>query len=82
MPTGPAAPPFQAIARKWRGLAERRLAYFTELYQTGRWEEYYASREQFAERMLDVIKTAKFWRELSGEPAPVDPAEIERPAAE
>ncbi len=82
MPTGPAASPFEAIARKWRGLAERRLAYFMELYHSGRWEEFYSSREQFAARMLDVIKTAKFWRELAGDPTPIDPGEAERPPAE
>jgi hypothetical protein len=82
MSTAPAGPPFDALARKWRGLTDRRLAYFTELYQTGRWQEFYASREAFAARMLDVIKVAKFWRDLSGDPAPIDLGDGERPAAE
>ena len=52
------------ISQKWRDLAERRLAYFTELYRSGRWKHYY-TRESFALRMLDVIKAAKVWGELA-----------------
>jgi hypothetical protein len=49
---------------KWRALADRRLAYFTELYRSGRYKHYY-SKESFAVRMLDVIRAAKLWRELA-----------------
>jgi len=52
------------IAIKWHDLAERRLAYFTELYRSGRWRHYY-TQERFALRMLDVIRAAKAWRELA-----------------
>ncbi len=52
------------ISRQWHALAERRLAYFTELYRSGRWQRYYA-QEHFALRMLDVIKAAKAWGELA-----------------
>ena len=74
-------PPFGTIARKWRDLAERRLACFTELYQSGRWTHYYASRQQFAAHMLEVIKAAKIWRKLAGDP-PADSADDDRHAAE
>jgi hypothetical protein len=60
-------PIFHEIARKWHDLAERRLAYFIELYRSGRWQHYY-TQERFAVRMLDVIRSAKVWRELAGEP--------------
>jgi uncharacterized repeat protein (TIGR03809 family) len=52
------------ISLKWRALAERRLAYFTELYTSGRWKHYYTP-EAFSARMHDVVKAAKAWRELA-----------------
>jgi hypothetical protein len=52
------------ITVKWRDLADRRLAYFTELYRSGRWKHYY-TKESFESRMRDVIKAAKAWRELA-----------------
>jgi hypothetical protein len=66
MPAVQGAPRFDEIACKWHDLAERRLAYFSELYRSGRWTHYYATREHFAIRMLDVIKAAKAWRKLAG----------------
>jgi hypothetical protein len=55
----------KVIARQWHDLAERRLAYYNELYRSGRWARYY-SKEHFASRMLDVIKAAKIWSDLAG----------------
>jgi uncharacterized repeat protein (TIGR03809 family) len=52
------------ISRKWRDLADRRLAYFTELYRSGRWKHYYTP-DTFAERMRDVVKAAKVWSNLA-----------------
>jgi hypothetical protein len=57
------------IAHQWHDLAERRLAYYRELYRSGRWKHYYRTRELFAERMFDVIKSAKAFRKLTGKPA-------------
>ena len=54
-----------AITHRWHNLAKRRLAYFTELYRSGRWQRYY-SKELFAVRMLDVIKAERVWRDLAG----------------
>ena len=64
MPTAPGRPPFDAIARKWCDLAQRRLDYFIELYRSGRWRHYY-TEERFALRMLDVIKAARVWADLA-----------------
>jgi hypothetical protein len=64
MPKTLGAARLDEIALKWRNLADRRLAYFTELYRSGRWKHYY-TRERFALRMLDVIKAAKVWGELA-----------------
>jgi uncharacterized repeat protein (TIGR03809 family) len=67
------------IARKWLDLAERRLAYFSELYRSGRWKRYY-NEERFALRMLDVIRAAKLWGDLAGRARPEQP-DAEPPAA-
>lgn len=60
----PGRPSFDQIAKKWHDLAERRLAHYTELYRSGRWQHYY-TQELFATRMLDVINAAKKWRALA-----------------
>ena len=52
------------VTRQWHDLADRRLDYFIELYQSGRWKHYY-TRERFALRMLDVIRAVKVWGELA-----------------
>jgi hypothetical protein len=57
-------PDFKDIARRWHALAERRLASYNDLYRSGRWRHYYASQEEFAARMLDVIKAAKAYQKL------------------
>jgi uncharacterized repeat protein (TIGR03809 family) len=67
MPAVQGAPRLDIIAAKWLDLAERRLAYFTELYRSGRWTHYY-TQERFALRMLDVIRAVKVWGELAGRP--------------
>ena len=83
MPELQGRPRFDEIARKWHDLAERRLAYFTELYRSGRWTQYY-SREHFVLRMRDVIRAVKVWRELAGRRPGQQPATRDdelRPAA-
>jgi uncharacterized repeat protein (TIGR03809 family) len=59
-------------ARKWLALAERRRAYFVELYRSGRWPRYY-SEEAFKAHMRDVTKDVERWTKViaqwSGEPA-------------
>lgn len=72
-----------SVTQRWHNLAARRLAYFTELYRSGRWQQYYV-REHFALLMLDVIRVERAWRELAGRPTPEQPAmqpEDLRPAA-
>ena len=58
---------FDDMARRWHALAERRLAHYDELYRSGRWRHYYASQEQFAFRMLDVIRATKIWAGLAAQ---------------
>jgi len=55
------------LAARWCALAERRLAYLTELFDSGRWRRYYTDKS-----LLDDIRHAKaavqIWRSLaSGE---------------
>jgi len=63
MPAEQGGDRLRVIASHWHALAERRLAYFTELYRSGRWQRYY-SREHFALRMLDVIRAERQWRDI------------------
>lgn len=65
MRTTPGSSDLEKIAQRWHDLAEQRLAYYTELYRSGRWKHYY-TQEGFAVRMLDVIEDAKKWRRLAG----------------
>lgn len=64
MPAVPGGNRLDEIVCKWRDLADRRLAYYAELYRSGRWRHYY-TRERFAMRMLDVIRSAKLWAALA-----------------
>jgi uncharacterized repeat protein (TIGR03809 family) len=53
-----------AVAQKWRALAERRRAHFLELYASGRWKHYY-NEEQFLYRMREAIRVAQRWAEIA-----------------
>jgi uncharacterized repeat protein (TIGR03809 family) len=64
MPKASGVARLDEISLKWRALADRRLAYFTELYCSGRWKHYYTTQD-FAVRMRDVIRAAKLWRDLA-----------------
>ncbi|MFN3656640.1 MAG: hypothetical protein ACK4UO_05215 [Pseudolabrys sp.] len=66
MPANDSATSPNAIARKWLDLAERRIAYYDELYRSGRWQRYFASEQDFAARMLEVIKAAKTFAGIAG----------------
>lgn len=82
MPAAHASLSLERVTRQWLDLAERRLAYYEELYRSGRWAHYFPTPELFALRMLDVIQVTKVFRELAGRPpAPVVRREDLRPAA-
>ena len=53
-----------AVAQKWRALAERRRAHFLELYDSGRWKHYYGE-EQFLYRMREAIRLTQRWAEIA-----------------
>ena len=75
----PDAPRIDEMSRKWLRFAERRLAYYNELYRSGRWQHYY-SREIFAARVADVIKAVQVWRRLAGKNSANGKSDL-RPAA-
>ena len=64
----------RSVIARWRMLAERRLQYLIELYETGRWRVYYKEPE-----FLKVIQEARValatWEQL----APPDPVQ-DKPA--
>jgi uncharacterized repeat protein (TIGR03809 family) len=72
---------FDEIAQKWRAFAQRRRAYFVELYESGRWKRYY-SEEQFLDRMREVIELSERWIEIAPRPADEVFAEQARSAAD
>jgi uncharacterized repeat protein (TIGR03809 family) len=82
MPHANGAFDFEPIARKWLELADRRLLYYSDLYRSGRWTRYYASQEEFAEKMHEAVKAAQIWARLAGGRGLADdgPADL-RPAA-
>jgi hypothetical protein len=52
------------ITQKGRDLAERRRAYFIELYQSGRWKHYY-TEELLVARTREAVRLAETWEQLS-----------------
>jgi uncharacterized repeat protein (TIGR03809 family) len=73
-------PRFENVAPRWHDLAKRRLAYYAELYRSGRWRRYY-TEERFLLRMRDVIRAVRLWGELAGETPGAAVEDWLRPAA-
>jgi uncharacterized repeat protein (TIGR03809 family) len=59
-----AAPPLSDIALRWSNLADRRLAYYISLYESGRWRHYFDER-QFLARIRDVKRAATEWDRIA-----------------
>ena len=58
-----------AVAQKWRTLAERRRDHLVELYDSGRWKHYYTEGELLY-RMREAIQQAERWAEIAPSLAP------------
>jgi uncharacterized repeat protein (TIGR03809 family) len=54
-------------ALRWRSLAERRRAYFAELYKSGRWRHYY-TEEAFLAHMREVVRGVEQWNTMVAPP--------------
>jgi uncharacterized repeat protein (TIGR03809 family) len=51
------------IVARWCNLAEQRLEYLTELFETGRWRRFY-SEQAFLENVREAKAATEAWREL------------------
>ena len=54
---------YQHALERWRALAERRLAYMAQLYESGRWRHYF-SEEEFIRAVRETRASVEAWREL------------------
>jgi uncharacterized repeat protein (TIGR03809 family) len=52
------------VLARWCNLAERRLDYLTELFETGRWRRYH-SEVAFLENIREAKSAVEVWRDLS-----------------
>ena len=68
------------IVARWCNLAEQRLLYLTELFETGRWRRFH-SEIAFLENIQEAKAAVEVWRELlRREAGPADcTADISRP---
>jgi uncharacterized repeat protein (TIGR03809 family) len=62
---------------RWCTLAEQRLEYLTELFETGRWRRFH-SEMSFLENIQEAKAAVQVWRYLAREPSP-DAKNMERP---
>ncbi len=60
----------RTVVTRWRMLAERRLNYLIELYESGRWKLYYKEPE-FLKVIQEARLALKTWEQL----APPDPVQ-------
>ena len=49
--------------RKWHALAEKRRAYFVELYRSGRWRRYY-TEQAFLAHLREVGESVESWAKV------------------
>src|SRR5438309_11880400 len=52
------------LAARWHTLAERRLEYLTELFESGRWRRYYSERA-FLENIREAKAAVGTWRNFA-----------------
>jgi uncharacterized repeat protein (TIGR03809 family) len=64
------------IVARWCALAEQRLEYLTELFETGRWRRFH-SELAFLENIQEAKTAVQIWRELSMREASRDNSAID-----
>jgi hypothetical protein len=52
------------LVARWCALAEQRLEYLTEMFESGRWRRYHSERE-FLENIKEAKRAVETWRGLS-----------------
>lgn len=60
---------YERALERWRVLAEKRLAYITDLYETGRWQRYFSER-QFLSMVRETRAAVEAWQRLVPDSAP------------
>jgi uncharacterized repeat protein (TIGR03809 family) len=64
------------IVARWSALAERRLDYLTELFETGRWRRFH-SEAAFLENIQEAKAAVETWRDLLTREASLDNSAID-----
>lgn len=64
------------IVARWCNLAERRLEYLTELFETGRWRRFHSERD-FLENIQEAKAAVATWRDLLHREASLDNTTID-----
>jgi uncharacterized repeat protein (TIGR03809 family) len=64
------------IVARWCVLAEQRLEYLTELFETGRWRRYHSELD-FLENIQEAKSAVEIWRDLSMREASRDNSAVE-----
>lgn len=59
------------IVARWSALAEQRLDYLTELFETGRWRRYHSERD-FLENIREAKSAVETWRDMLNAEATLD----------
>ena len=68
--------PSRDLLSRWCSLAETRLEYLTEMFESGRWRRYY-SEIAFLENIREAKVAVETWRGLSTPGATLGPSPIE-----
>jgi uncharacterized repeat protein (TIGR03809 family) len=64
------------VVARWRDLAEQRLEYLTELFETGRWRRFH-SELGFLENIQEAKTAVETWRDLSSREASRDNSAVD-----
>src|SRR5450631_3869292 len=59
------------VVARWCALAEQRLEYLTELFESGRWRRYHSERA-FLENIQEAKAAVELWRSLETREASLD----------
>ena len=64
------------VVARWCDLAEQRLEYLTELFETGRWRRYH-TEVAFLENIQEAKSAVETWRSLSMREASLDNSAVD-----
>ena len=64
------------VVARWCNLAEQRLEYLTDLFETGRWRRFHSERE-FLENIQEAKAAVETWRSLSMREASPDNSAVD-----